>query len=218
MPAAASVLEYSAGTAGLPRKRRRWVWAVLSLPLLVVPFVPFACNATPMAAVVEGAKHGPAIDRESFLLMLIAMPLVLGTLLGIWEARTLWRTSSGERIVAHVVGLMMVGCAILCMGNMVTGANGLELKEWLTLGGTFVVLLGSAVVWARVWRRRRLENRDDPALASLLGGYLPAATLALLMFWDDREIGWYLTLYCAIVAGVQLVLLAVAAAAREKPA
>jgi hypothetical protein len=36
-----------------------------------------------------------------------------------------------------------------------------------------------------------------------------------LMFLNDREMGWYLTLYGAIVEALQLVLLA---AAREKPA
>jgi uncharacterized membrane protein len=216
MPGAVSVLEYSSGTAGAVRRRRRWIWAVLSLPLFVVPFVPFACKASPMGAVIEGAEHGPSIDRESFLLVMIAMPLVLGAVVGLWQARMLWRTSATERLAAQVVGLVMAGCAVLSLAILSGTSGSLERKEWLILIASFVVLLASAAIWVRLWRRRRRGNPDDLAVAALLAGYVPAATLALLMFWDDREMGWYLTLYCAIVGSTQLALLA--AAAREKPA
>src|SRR5436190_961122 len=89
----ASLLDYSPPRAPAPpdRRRRRWGWLVLSLPSLVVPFVPFACSASPVGVIAEAAGDAPRLNREMIAIVGLAVPLTLGALAALWRARVLWR-------------------------------------------------------------------------------------------------------------------------------
>jgi hypothetical protein len=45
----------------------------------------------------------------------------------------------------------------------------------------------------------------------MLVGYAPSAIMALMIFWDDRKIGWYLTIPCAAAAVAEGVALLIGA-------
>jgi hypothetical protein len=206
-----TVLDYSdAEAAPLPprRARRRWVWLVVSLPALVVPFVPLACDASPGSVVLKGAEAGFSLDREDFCLVLLAIALIGGMTATLLRARVLfWRRaiSAGERLAAFVIGLIMAGCAATTIGLL--GTKGPFAWEELWMLGIPALLLATGTM---LWLRRRRQLRpEDAALAALLVGYVPSAGLTLLLFFKDRQIGWFLTLTCALAATIEAVTLLV---------
>ena len=172
---------------------------VLSLPALVVPFVPFACDASPAGLLVDAPHRYSQLDRESIMLILIALPLVLGAAGALWRIRVLWKpATAAERIIAHTIGIIMAACAVALLVQMASDHKGMDPPAAITLGVPAALLLIALAVCIKCRRRWPL---DDRALASLIGGYVPAALLALFVFWKDRQIGWYLTI-APVLAGV----------------
>jgi hypothetical protein len=178
---------------------------VLSLPALAVPFVPFACDASPAGLLVDGPHRYSQLDRESVMLMLVALPLVLGAATALWRIRVLWKPATvAERVIGHTVGLIMAACAVVLIVQLASDAKGMDLPAAVTLGVPAMLLLITLAVCVKCRRRWAPDSR---ALASLIGGYLPPALLALLMFWKDRQIGWYLTLAPVGVGVIEFFLL-----------
>ena len=197
------VLDYSVPSSADAQSRRRgrwrWVWLVMSLPALVVPFVPFACHATPVGTVGEAAQALPHLDREEIALTALAVPLIVGALLVGWRARVLWRpgVTRVERIIALACGGIMGACCGAVIVLLALGDKTLALYELLCLGIPAGLLNVGSVAWMTL--RGRLGS-DEGALAAMLAGYAPSAIMALMIFWDDRKIGWYLTIPCAAAA------------------
>jgi hypothetical protein len=213
--AAAPVLDYSQPSTSTDaiRNRRcrrlRWTWLALSLPALVIPFVPFACSASPAGTIVEAAQAVPHLDREEVSLVALAVPLALGALLTLWRARLLWRPATpAERIIAAALGLVMAASCTTVILSLVADKKPLNWYEMLCLGLPGAALILGVVAWITL--RRRLAP-DDRASAALLIGYFPPVLLALLIFWDDRKIGWYLAIPCAAAAAAELTTLLIGA-------
>jgi hypothetical protein len=185
---------------------------VLSLPALVVPFVPFACDASPAGLLVDAPHRYSQLDRESVMLMLIALPLVLGAAAALWRIRVLWKpATAAERVIGHTMGIIMAACAVALIVQMATDTKRMDLPAVVVLGVPAALLL---IALAACIKCRRRWTPDDAALASLIGGYVPAALLALLLFWKDRQVGWYLTLFPTAGGLIELVLLSRFASSR----
>jgi hypothetical protein len=151
----------------------------------------------------------PHLDREEVALVGLAVPLVLGVLLVGWRARVLWRPATVcERIIAVACGAVMaVSCAIVIV-LLAVGSRSLAGYDALCLGVPGTLLILGVVTWLIL--RRRLAA-DDLALAALLVGYVPPVIMALMIFWDDRKIGWYLAIPCAAAAAAETATLFIAA-------
>jgi hypothetical protein len=178
---------------------------VLSLPALVVPFVPFACDTSPVGVLVEAPHRYKDLDRESVNFMLVALPLVLGAATAAWRVRVLWKPATvAERLIAHAVGAVMAICAAALILELCLDGKGMDLSAALTLGAPAALLLialAACIVCRRRW------TPDEGASASLICGYVPAASLAMLIFWKDRQIGWYLTLAPVAAGLIEFVVL-----------
>src|SRR5882672_7267690 len=173
----AAVLEYSPPAPPARRRKSRWVWLMLSLPVVVVPFVPFACGESPVGVLKKGSEDVTNLNKEEVEIMLAALPLALGLLIAVWHARVLWRpASAAEYYLAHLAGLTMAGCVVALIGMLGFGTDSLDRVELLTLGLPSGLLGLGFLAWLTL--RRRMVP-DDRALAALLAGYVSAAALAL---------------------------------------
>jgi hypothetical protein len=191
------------------RSRLRWTWLALSLPALVIPFVPFACHASPAGTIVEAAQAMPHVDREEVALVGLAVPLVLGVLLVAWRGRILWRPATvAERIIAVAFGIVMAASCATVIVSLAAGNGSLTRYEALCLGLPGALLFLGVVSWLIL--RRRLTP-DDRALAAMLAGYVPPVIMALMVFWDDRKIGWYLAIPPAAAAAAEAATLFITA-------
>jgi hypothetical protein len=151
----------------------------------------------------------PHLDREEVALVGLAVPLVLGVLLVAWRARVLWRPATvAERMTAVGFGVVMAASCATVLVLLAVGSRSLSRYDALCLGLPGALLILGVVTWLIL--RRRLAA-DDRALAALLVGYVPPVSMALMIFWDDRKIGWYLAIPCAAAAATEAATLFIAA-------
>src|SRR6476620_9289190 len=76
--------------------RRGWraVWLIALLPGLVVPFLPFACNASPAEMVWEGGAEllqTPSMNDGEFGMWLLSIAFFLAFPLALWKLLGLFR-------------------------------------------------------------------------------------------------------------------------------
>jgi hypothetical protein len=194
-------LEYDTGGGGggrTPahlRRRSRVAWLVALLPGLVVPFVPFACDASPLKMLAYGTIElgkGQVMRNDEFAPWLLSMPFFLIFPLVFWKVRrTIGRPSSrvGRR-AARVMGNASTAVLIVVMALAARGAA--SPHEWLS---TVVTSAGIALaISLEILLLMRAGARDDAVEMAMLGPYVMTLGFAISAWYSEAKIGWYLSL------------------------
>jgi hypothetical protein len=206
-------LEYEVGGRGRTpahlRRRSRAVWLVALLPGLVVPFVPFACDASPLKMLAYGAvglvKEQSLRDGE-FSVWLLSMPFFLIFPLMFWKVRrVIGRPSSrAGRRVARVMGnsatvLLIVAMALVAHESVTS-------YEWLII---LLTSMGMALaISLEILLMMRSGGRDDAAEIAMLGPYVMTLGFAIGAWYDEAKIGWYLSIVPAAGGLAEIVAIA----------
>lgn len=164
---------------------------MLALPSVVVPFVPFACNATPVGAVHEWVTASDRWDRDAIMLTALATGLILPLFILFWRLRSFLRRPLGstELVIAQTVAAVMGAGFLLALGFIVT-ASGLDASDWVSVG---LSALWFAFGACACWRLRRQPRAYSFSLMALLVPYGATTIICLIAFFTDRKVGWYLT-------------------------
>lgn len=202
-----STLDY-APPANINADRRSIIWTVLAIPTLIIPFVNFACDTSPVDALLK-AKDNFATSNwssDDFLPAMLAIGICLGGVAFLWRirARLPWPTTAPERWTCiTVAGLSVIGF----LAAIVPAFH--EMSDLLSIVALVIYLLTAALGTDVVVYARRRNTRDAVVLACLLGAFLAAAIYALVLFaGEHKKIGWYLTACVTPVTLIELISLA----------
>lgn len=177
--------------------------AILTLPALVVPFVPFVFGTSPLDTAIEKVSSGSSWWAGRIFLLLGA-PFFLGLPLVVTQIARLVSLSASRmwRIIGFALAAISAALSLTFVG---TGA-----VEMLQHDGPFrwqeriVVLLAPAILvsgGAWLWRARHATGAMTQIFVALTTAYLANASLCLFGFIDDGDLGWRLALVaCAGIA------------------
>ena len=190
-------LEYASGDdaanpATYARRSSRIAWLLMLLPGLVVPFLPFACNASPAEVAWEGAVEvvgKPGLPPSELALWLVSLPFFLALALVPSTIRRLtrMRASRAERRV----GLFLGNAAALTFAVVLVllGRTAHGLHEWaVTLSGAAAIV---AVIALEIVLLLRACGRDEAGHVAMLGAYAATVGFCLFAWYDDAKIGWF---------------------------
>lgn len=166
-----------------------------ALPLVVVPFVSFCWEISPLFVVreffVRVLAHNYSLD---LILGLVAAPFFLGLVIPLWEFRRLMplRVQYWEKavivMISGISALMTVGISVHMANDAVR--HGISNDALLIFTGAAILMVGCAMHW----RLRYTNHRDLSPTTFLLVSYLANAFMCLCIFRDPASIGWWLTL------------------------
>ena len=207
MPLAAAsppplVLEYST----TPRAGTRWTQVFLlavSLPSLVVPFLDFYWNVSPLQAVLELFSDN-SIDTLPIALLglgfFTAFPIVA------WRTHLLWREPGRGAGRAYLAAALLAWAGTVALNALWYREvfQRVRAGEWAFPGDGYPFLLAAPVAVAGLliaWRLHARGGDTDRAFTVVLTTpYLANAAICLLAFADgDPTIGYVLAL---LVSGV----------------
>jgi hypothetical protein len=205
-----------AGAAPPARAGRRWraVMAIAMLPALVVPFVNFACDVTPVeAAVLVPAEwlKGEPVGRESAVLWLASLPFFLAFPVVYWALRPRAAAVRLALTVLGAAGATAVCGVVVLLAPSTTNAYEVGL---LALAGGILLLAAAAFVRLAVAR----ADADARVTLALCGPYAANAAFCLVLWPDDAQLGWFLTLAPAAAALVEVGAAVLAALAVRRDA
>ncbi len=194
-------LEYH--VEAIPPARRKWRVASLGamLPALIVPFVPFACDATPVLVTAEGPPAPPwgSSGLQDLALWLTSLPFLLAFPIMLWKVRRLaapCASNKSERIASIGLGAT---CTLTVAGMIALLAPAMaNLEEAVFLTVPAVALLLGALVFVRLIARR--SHVDALVSIALLTPYSANAAFSLLCWHAHAQAGWYLTVLPAAAA------------------
>jgi len=202
----------------LARSPLQFTALVLSLPAAVVPFVPFCWSISPLKAVQEvGSLHWndlmiPFLAITFFL----GLPIVAAQafrLLGIslnrsWRWAT-WLGFSVASATTTAISLPLINSELRehVDGSLIGASVGLAA----------LTLIATALVLARRWSRHPAAPTGLPASLVLAFPYTGNALICLVGFFDDRQIGWWLTVVALFGLALDLIA-AVRAQTAQAPA
>lgn len=210
------LLNYRAEASAQPVDRR---WRVVSLlamlPALVVPFVPFACEITPVQVTVSAPAEwlsGEDLDGDDAALWLSSLPLLLAVPIVFWKLRLLAMRAPTSKALRGTLMMLGAACAAAVAGVIVLlAARTTEWSEAALLAIPAVTLLLAGAVFVRLVAAR--VEHDARVSIALLGPYAANAGFCLALWSGAAQLGWYLTLAPAAAALVDLCLGGVAALA-----
>ena len=192
----------SAAAARVDRTPLTLAVALLSLAGVAAIWLPFAWRTSPAKALSDGDLWYLAAP------FLLAVPIATA-----W----IWAFLKGRLPPgAHWAARVLAGCAMaataLSYAEILREGNwpGSSLDAWLP----FVVPLAFAAGWAALmirWRSRRPNAGAAEAIALMESAFLPNAVFCLIIFADERQIGWYVSLAVSAALAAHVV----AAAARK---
>jgi hypothetical protein len=195
-----NVFEY-ATTVVAPRKLR---WSavlrfVASLAGLAVPFMPFACGTSPLGAVTTSFDRNSSVDSDMLLCLgcgfFVALPLVT------WRALLLWRPP-GPRLRRAALGVAIVTwipyawVQVLWLKALPDSfADGATLRDFI--GDQYPWILGLCAALACLllaWRLWTRGEHNAGLRTALLSAWLGTAVFCVVGFYEDLEVGGYVTL------------------------
>lgn len=197
-------------TSATPVSRAVPVLAViLSLPAVVVPFVSFTWNTSPLDTVVELFRSG-----SDWIFVLLGAPFFLGIpIVAAQIARITSRNMSRWcRNAGFALASFSAALSLAFEGMMV-----LDILEDVgvdDLSGYVALLLVPAIlaiagIW--LWRTRRVADATSQATVALVAAFLANASLCLFTFSDDPDLGWWLALAASVgmaIGAAQIVIAA----------
>src|SRR5206468_10629361 len=177
---------------------------LLSLPALVIPFVTFTSNASPLGAAEKLTVH---FMRFLGIIPLLGLSFFAGVLVVIWKLRQLlgppgrwelWAMLAAV-IVATIPHAIVMGCLTTEISRDRSWPSG-DLMQiisgWaILLFGFGIPLLGMALAWQRYRRQQAAQALEILAMTPFLAN----AAMCLVGFHDDPELGYWLTLWIALL-------------------
>jgi hypothetical protein len=195
-----ATLEYHHGSR--PKTQPRWFRIGMAVVLamgLVIPWVSFSSSTTPWDVVVSWLSDGWTPLSDEFILL--AGPLFLIVPLFLWKVHLAvvaasWRW---ERTVLWVLADLSVltTCVHVSIGCLYFCMTAVDEREFLGVVGALVIL--SLMVLAIILLWSRGAAAESVVTVALYGAYLANACIALCLFFDSPETGWFLTLATAVV-------------------
>src|SRR5688500_7204950 len=184
------------------------------------PFLPVTWGILPWDVVLAFVEEvwAQRFDRSLFL-VLLALPFFVAIPAAAWHSRLVaWprrMPGRGERravlALAVLVAVMpptFIAAALAYQGF----SEELTTEEWLFLGSPLAVA-GLGVLLA-AWLYRR-AGRPVEAVATMLSvGYIANATMLLIEFRNDTEIGWLVTLIASALLALSVAVIVLVATRR----
>jgi hypothetical protein len=200
-----TLLEYSPPTSPEPTTRRRWTWLLLALPSAVIPFVHFDCDASPVWVVTAWIFERDPVDRENVMILAMAAGLIAGLPLFLWRLRLLWRRpiSQVERTAAFVIAIGTLLAFLIAVGTVLVEGS-VDKFGWVALGVSIGLLATGLVA---LWLTRRHRTTGEFALTAMLVPYVAHATLCVIAFIQEHQLGWYLALVSTPAAIAEIIVL-----------
>lgn len=208
---APTVLEYQDGASPAAgertRRRLRTASLVALLPGLVVPFVPFACDARPAEMVREavvgiftGSTGGGSIGGALLCLpMFLVFPLFVWRLLGVLGQPA----RAGMRALLAVSGAVGGLCVATCLVMIVVEQpESLSPAEAAVVAGAGLILGTALGVALRL--AVRLGDPDKAVAAAVAGPYAATLVFCIVVYSTGAQIGWYLAMLPALAALCEL--------------
>jgi hypothetical protein len=206
-------LEYETGGGGRSpahlRRRSRVAWLITLLPGLVVPFVPFACDASPIKMLAYGAAElvkNQSMQTGEFAMWLLSMPFFLIFPLMLWKVRRIVGRPSSRagRRAARVMGNAATVVLIVVMA--LAAHESVTTQEWML---TLITSAGIALaISLEILLLMRAGARDDAVEVAMLGPYVMTLGFAVGAWFNDAKIGWYLSIVPAAGGLVELMRIA----------
>ena len=195
------VLDYS--TTPLPRARRmQWLLLALSIPSVVVPFLEFYWDVSPLDAVAE-----PFLSDWSDVLPIALLGFGFFTAFPIvaWRAHHLLRELQRRARRAYLAAALLAWAETVALNALWYREvfQRVRAGEWAFPQDAYPFLLAAPVAVAGLLIAWRLHARGDTNRAStvvLTTPYLANAAICLLGFADgDPTIGYLLALFVSVV-------------------
>jgi len=170
--------------------------ALLSLPALVVPFVSFTWNTSPLDTIIAVFS-----GDEGWVFVLLGAPFFLGipivvaqiTGVASFNITRAWRTV-GFALAAFSTALSLTFDGMMALEMFEGGGSG-EFSGYLVLI-LVPVILAIGAIW--LWRTRQTAGATTRMTVALAAVYLANASYCLITFSDDRDLGWWLALVSSL--------------------
>lgn len=181
---------------------------LLLLPGLWVPWAAFVAHVSPAGAI--GVFCQMVWERQSesaMVLIVLAVGLASPAVLWAWCVRLLIHPampSLERRLALALAGAAAAATVFFSVFVMFMIAEAGGDPQWwqAAIGPAFYGLIGPWLL-----RRRRTPSATYLApLAALETAYLGNAVMALLMFWDGHNVGWWVTAYLCGVAAADVAI------------
>lgn len=206
------VLDY-ATPANQTKSGMRRVFLVLAVPSLIVPWVSFVWNVSPLDGVCSNGS-----DLE---IALLAMPFFLAIPLILLKARKqfLGLPTRLEHLIVGGIATCAFGCSCYWLW---TGVSALlaGLKSFGSSDFRALVVLGASVTLDLMvigLLARTVSGRRVVSEAALLAAYLTNAIFCVTVFPEQRDSGWYLTNLVVAIFVADIVHLTVHRGVRDIP-
>jgi hypothetical protein len=192
-------LEYAAGAGGRTpahlRRTSRVPWLIALLPGLVAPFVPFACDASPIKMLAYGTlelAESRLMRTGEFATWLLSMPFFLIFPLVLWKVRRIMGRPSSRvgRRVARVMGNAATIVLIVVVALAARDADSSDL--WLPVIATSAGV--AMAICLEILLLMRAGAADDAVEVAMLGPYVMTLGVAIGTWHSEAKIGWYLSL------------------------
>jgi hypothetical protein len=206
-------LEYETGGGGRTPahllRKSRVAWLVALLPGLVVPFVPFACDASPLKMLAYGTVElvtDRSMQTGEFATWLLSMPFFLIFPLVFWKVRRIIGRPSSRagRRAARVLGNAATLLLIVVVALAARDANPSQL--WLPITATAAGL--ALAICLEILLLMRAGARDDAVEVAMLGPYVMTLGFSIGAWYEDAKIGCYLSMVPAVGGLAELFVIA----------
>jgi hypothetical protein len=185
------VLSYATPAANAPRNNRRdWMKIAVLILALVVPFVPFTFDTAPLTALLQIMN----ISGSEWIYVLLGSAFFMAIPLFAWRLRVMLQRAPhppAERIAGWTIACvcMLIPIAMLTLFTQIARSEGFNLLAVVMIGG------GMGILTLGVWQAIRFRGEASTGVDVLLSAaYLANAWVCLIGFYDNREIGYWLTL------------------------
>ncbi len=183
--------------------------AVLAaVPAAASAFVTFTLGYSPVGFLLEFAQQIASVRIiQDVILVLLALPFLLGVVLLAWHVRLLVRPPATRVEKWLCLSLAMLSAAgTVALGFVVLPELDHD-NDLRTIVAIWLALLTVAVAASLLaYFVRTRGGAELPVTHAIGAAYLANAVVCLVAFYDDRQAGWYVTLVaCGVmVAGVVL--------------
>jgi hypothetical protein len=186
-----------------PRGWRARIALGLMACSVVAPFVDFASNTSALDVVVGCWRSERSLDSSEWLILSLAVPLFLGCLVtaGRFAQLGFGRLGWGGLLVAGASVALVVGMDVFITIDFARVEDwSWEMVQLLVIPGLWI-----AGTWWLRRHRQRLEADNRLVIAALEVAFIAHAAFLLVLFRDDAESGWWLTLLALAGAAFDLV-------------
>ena len=193
------------------RARRAVLVILIALPSLAAPFLPFDYGTSPFDVAID-VPFEPGLF-SSWPLWLLGSGFLISVPLVLWKISRACARPPGRGEVRWAAWLAGLGCLAPVVGMLATlgwsvrdglfDGDGSRGEALILAAAVGILAAGLFVVW-------RVSLRDPPGVATalLLTAYVTDVALAMAVFDDSLQIGWWVSGVAVLIAAAELVRMA----------